>query len=44
MVVEFGAGSGIVSIAATLAGALRVVATDIDPVAIVAIRDERCGE
>jgi predicted nicotinamide N-methyase len=37
-VVDFASGSGIVAIAAALAGARRVLATDVDPVALRAIR------
>jgi len=36
-VLDFGSGSGIVAIAAAMAGARRVVATDIDPFAAAAI-------
>ena len=36
-VLDFGAGSGLVGIAAAKAGALRVIAADIDPFAIAAI-------
>ncbi len=36
-VLDFGAGSGMVGIAAAMAGALRVIAADIDPFAIAAI-------
>ena len=36
-VVDVGAGSGIVAIAAALAGATEVVATDLDPFAVAAI-------
>ncbi len=36
-VLDFGSGSGLCAIAATLAGASEVVATDIDPFAIAAI-------
>jgi predicted nicotinamide N-methyase len=37
-VLDFGAGSGLVAIAAALAGAARVTAAEIDPFAIAAIR------
>ena len=37
-VLDFGSGSGVVAIAAALAGAARVIACDIDPDAQVAIR------
>jgi predicted nicotinamide N-methyase len=37
-VLDFGAGSGLAGIAAARAGAARVCAADIDPVALVAIR------
>ncbi|HMY97948.1 MAG TPA: 50S ribosomal protein L11 methyltransferase [Pseudomonadales bacterium] len=37
-VLDFGAGSGVVAIAAALAGAARVYACDIDPLAQLAIR------
>ncbi len=37
-VLDFGAGSGVVGIAAALAGARRVIACDIDPMAIDAIQ------
>lgn len=36
-IVDFGAGSGVVAIAAAMAGAARVIACDIDPDAIVAV-------
>jgi predicted nicotinamide N-methyase len=36
-VLDFGAGGGIVGLAAARAGAARVVATDLDPVAVAAI-------
>ena len=36
-VLDFASGSGLVAIAAALAGAARVVATDVDPVAVRAI-------
>ncbi len=36
-VLDFASGSGIVAIAAAMAGAARVVATDVDPVAVRAI-------
>lgn len=36
-VLDFGAGGGIVALAAARAGAARVVATDLDPVAVAAI-------
>lgn len=38
VVMDLGAGSGLVAIAARLAGAARVVAVDVDPVALVATR------
>lgn len=38
VVVDFGAGSGIVGIAAALAGAARVVCVDVDPDALAACR------
>ena len=38
-VLDFGSGSGVVAIAASLAGAVRVIACDIDPVARVAITE-----
>jgi predicted nicotinamide N-methyase len=37
-VVDFGAGSGIAGIAATLSGAALVIATDVDPIAIRAVQ------
>ena len=37
-VLDFGAGSGLVSIAASLAGASQVTAAEIDPIAVAAIR------
>ena len=37
-VVDFGAGCGIVAIAAKLAGAERVIACDLDPIALAATR------
>jgi len=37
-VLDFGSGSGVVAIAAALAGAARVVACDIDPLALAATR------
>src|SRR5690606_38564852 len=39
MVLDYGCGSGILAIAAALLGAERVVATDIDPQALLATRD-----
>ena len=38
-VVDFGCGSGVVAIAAALAGAREVIACDIDPVARVAVQE-----
>ncbi len=38
-VLDFGAGSGVVAIAAKLAGAARVIACDIDPVSLAACRE-----
>ncbi len=38
-VVDFGCGSGVVAIAAALAGAAEVIACDIDPLAIAATRE-----
>lgn len=40
-VLDFGAGSGLVAIAAALAGATNVIAADIDPVATEAMRLNR---
>ena len=37
-VMDFGAGSGVVAVAAMLAGAREVVACDIDPEALLAVR------
>ena len=37
-VLDFGAGSGVVAVAAALAGARRVVACDLDPRALAAVR------
>jgi predicted nicotinamide N-methyase len=37
-VVDFGAGSGIVAVAAAMAGAQQVVAVDLDPTALLACR------
>ncbi|HVU02609.1 MAG TPA: 50S ribosomal protein L11 methyltransferase [Polyangiaceae bacterium] len=37
-VLDFGAGSGVIAIAAALAGARRVVACDADPRALIAVR------
>ncbi|XID75672.1 class I SAM-dependent methyltransferase [Alkanindiges sp. WGS2144] len=39
VVLDFGAGSGVVAIAARLAGAKRVIACDIDPVSLAACRE-----
>lgn len=39
VVLDFGAGSGVVAIAARLAGAKRVIACDIDPVSLMACRE-----
>lgn len=38
-VLDFGAGSGVVAIAAKLAGAARVIACDIDPISLLATRE-----
>lgn len=38
-VLDFGAGSGVVGIAAKLAGAKRVICCDIDPVSLMACRE-----
>jgi predicted nicotinamide N-methyase len=37
-VLDFGSGSGIVAVAAALSGARRVIACDIDPVSVEAVR------
>lgn len=44
-VLDFGSGSGVVAIAASLAGAAEVIACDIDPLALAATRSNarRCG-
>tara|TARA_R110001599_G_scaffold65838_2_gene185822 strand:- start:73453 stop:74139 length:687 start_codon:yes stop_codon:yes gene_type:complete len=44
-VLDFGSGSGVVAIAAALAGAAEVIACDIDPLALAATRinASRCG-
>ena len=44
-VLDFGSGSGVVAIAAALAGATEVIACDIDPLALAATRSNarRCG-
>lgn len=39
VVLDFGAGSGVVAIAAKLAGAKRVICCDIDPVSLAACRE-----
>lgn len=41
-VLDFGSGSGVVAIAAALAGASRVIACDIDPMALDAIKANAC--
>ncbi|MFT4020618.1 MAG: 50S ribosomal protein L11 methyltransferase [Acinetobacter sp.] len=38
-ILDFGAGSGVVAIAAKLAGAKRVICCDIDPISLVACRE-----
>lgn len=44
-VLDFGCGSGVVAIAAAMAGAAEVIACDIDPLALAATRSNarRCG-
>ena len=37
-VLDFGSGSGVVAIAASMAGAAKVIACDIDPVALAAVK------
>jgi len=37
-VLDFGCGSGVVAVAAALAGARRVIACDLDPIALEAVR------
>lgn len=39
VVLDFGAGSGVVAIAAKLAGARRVICCDIDPISLAACRE-----
>lgn len=39
VVLDFGAGSGVVAIAAKMAGAKRVICCDIDPVSLVSCRE-----
>jgi predicted nicotinamide N-methyase len=39
VVLDFGAGSGVVAIAAKMAGAKRVIACDIDPISLIACRE-----
>lgn len=39
VVLDFGAGSGVVAIAAKLAGAKRVICCDIDPISLMACRE-----